>query len=297
MSIKSSFSIKDLENLSGVKAHTIRIWEKRHKLLEPIRTDTNIRLYDHDNLRKILNVALLNDHGIKVSNIAILSEEELYSKVQEIAIDTDATDHALNSFKLSMLNFDTHLFNSTYNQLQAQKSFREIFLQIFLKLLEQVGFLWLTKTITPAHEHFLFMLIKQKLLINIERVQANTTTDAKKTYVLFLPINEIHELGLLYIHFELLLKGYKSIYLGPSVPIDDLEALQHTFKEIEFISYFTIEPAADNAEKYLEELHEKILKVRNENVHVIGRSANRLEDKMKPNVRVHDSIIKLLEKI
>jgi len=117
MSIKSTFSIKDLENLSGVKAHTIRIWEERYQLLKPERTKTNIRKYNLVNLQKILSVALLNRHGLKVSKIASLSNDEIKDKIFELEKDTDSLSQSINSFKVSMLNFDNHMFNKTYQEL------------------------------------------------------------------------------------------------------------------------------------------------------------------------------------
>ena len=139
MSIKTSFSIKDLENLSGIKAHTIRIWEKRYNLLVPERTDTNIRTYDLDNLQKILNVVLLSENGYKVSKIAALDEKEMHRKVKDLAIDNSNSKHAINLFKIAMLNFDQQLFDNTFNQLLTQSSFREIFLNVILNLLEDIG--------------------------------------------------------------------------------------------------------------------------------------------------------------
>ena len=200
MGIKTSFSIKDLENLSGVKAHTIRIWEKRYNLLIPQRSDTNIRTYDLDNLQKILNVVLLYENGMKVSKIAALSETEMHQKVRELVVEKNSSKHAINLFKISMFNFDQQLFDNTFNQLLTQNSFRDIFLNVILSLLEEIGILWISKTITPAHEHFITTLIKQKLLINIERIQS-INPDSEKTFVLFLPMHEVHDIGLLYVHF------------------------------------------------------------------------------------------------
>lgn len=296
MGIKTSFSIKDLENLSGVKAHTIRIWEKRYNLLQPERSDTNIRTYDLSSLQKILNIALLNENGYKVSKIAQLDEQELYRKVRELVVDKDNSSYSINAFKLSMLNFDQPLFDHTYNQLLTQNSFRDIFLKVFLQLLEDIGLLWVTKTITPAHEHFISTLIKQKLLINIERVQ-NINVNSEQTYVLFLPDNEIHELGLLYTHFELLLKGHKSVYLGASVPLDNLTELQKTFTKIRYISYFTVEPSVERAKDYLQEMSDEILSIRGEQLHILGRNTKDLKkDELPENVFVHKHIIELIDK-
>ena len=294
MSIKSTFSIKDLENLSGIKAHTIRIWEKRYNLLEPKRSDTNIRAYNTQNLQKILNISLLNQQGLKISKIADLSEEQINEKVREYISQNESSEHAVNDFKMAMINFDQEQFDNTYNQLLAQYSFRDIFFKVVIKFLEDIGNLWTSNTITPAHEHFIFSLIKQKLLINIERVQTPTKVNGK-TFVLFLPINEIHDLGLLYIHFELLLKGYRSIYLGPNVPVDNLLELQKIFEETEFVSYFTIYPQADDCEAYISDLLKHVLTERNEKVHILGRNTNQLDKLRFPdNINIYGSIKEII---
>jgi MerR family transcriptional regulator, light-induced transcriptional regulator len=295
MSIKTSFSIKDLENLSGVKAHTIRIWEKRYKLLKPERTDTNIRTYDLASLQKILNVALLNHHGYKVSRIAALHEDELYGKVRELAVEHGDWGSSINAFKLSMLNFDQQLFENVYDSLLTQYSFRDIFLNVFIKLLDEIGLLWISRTITPAHEHFISTLIQQKLLINAERIQG-IIPDPKKTFVLFLPLNEIHELGLLFIHFQLLHKGYRSIYLGPSVPVDNLLELQKVFRKVVFVSYFTVEPTVEKSKSYLAVIAKTILATRDEKLHIIGRNTRHLDpQKLPPGIVLHKDLVSMVE--
>ncbi len=294
MSIKTSFSIKDLENLSGIKAHTIRIWEKRYNLLQPERSDTNIRTYDQENLTRLLNVALMIQYGYKISRIASMSEMELTQLIRENSVEKDNSLLAINSFKLSMMNFDQALFDSTFNQLLTQNSFREIFLNVLIRFLDDIGILWQTKTITPAHEHFISNLVKQKLLINIERVQ-NTVNDQENTFVLFLPLNEIHELGLMYIHFELLLKGKRSIYLGQSIPMESLKDLQQQYPKITFISYFTVKPNVDKVKDYLNSFEAKLLRKREDKFLVIGRNTRNLLEKDLPyRVSVFTEIIKLV---
>ncbi len=160
--IKNVFSIKDLENLSGIKAHTIRIWEKRYNILEPIRTETNIRTYDLASLQKLLNVVLLNSYGYKISRIADLSAEKIVFLVREIIAGKNANNHILNTFKMAMINFDQALFLNTYTNLLSEKSFREIFYEIIIPLMNDIGLLWQSGTISPAQEHFISYLIKQK---------------------------------------------------------------------------------------------------------------------------------------
>ncbi|MBP6411753.1 MAG: MerR family transcriptional regulator, partial [Pseudarcicella sp.] len=221
--IKSVFSIKDLENLSGIKAHTIRIWEKRYDILQPMRTETNIRLYDLASLQKLLNITLLHDYGYKISKIATYPQEKIPSLVREIISNKTAKNHAISDLKMAMMNFDQDLFFATYNWLMSEKSFKEIFHQVFIPLMNELGLLWQSDTITPAHEHFITYLIKQKLLVNTEKLQVLKQTKTDKVFVLSLPMNEIHELGLMYLHYEILLNGYKSIYLGESMPIENLK--------------------------------------------------------------------------
>ncbi|GBF20429.1 MULTISPECIES: MerR family transcriptional regulator [Arenibacter] len=258
--VKSNFSIKDLENLSGIKAHTIRIWEKRYNLFQPNRTDTNIRCYDLENLQKLLNVTFLYNNGYKISKISQLGEDNIPKVVKIMVAEQRDNGHVLNSFKMSMMNFDQALFFKTYNALLKEKSFREIFYEDFIPFLNEVGLLWQTDTITPSHEHFICALIKQKILVNTEKLQFNTPSNASKTFVLYLPDNEIHELGLMFLNYEILSKGYQSIFLGQSIPIFSLKDLVPLYDNIVFVSYFTVQPDKENIMAYLNEFHEMLLK-------------------------------------
>lgn len=276
--IKTEFTIKDLENFSGIKAHTIRIWEKRYNLFEPQRTESNIRYYNIDNLKKLLNVTLLYNSGLKISKIADLSKNKMEIKVKEIVFKEGFESSALNSFKLAMLNFDEPLFNQTYNSLISHSSFRSIFTKIFLPFLNEIGVLWMVNSITPAHEHFITNLIKQKLYLNIEKLQLLNVNDSNEKYVLFLPLNEIHELGLLYLHFELLFQGKHSIYLGQSVPVENLKDLQNVYKEICFVTYLTVEPSKISTEEYLKELFNNVLINTTHKLWVTGFKLQQIEE-------------------
>jgi len=269
--IKSQFSIKDLENLTGIKAHTIRIWEKRYNLLQPKRTDTNIRYYDLANFQKLLNVSYLNNNGYKISKIATIDEEKIPKLVKEIANENNLESHAINAFKLSMLNFDQSLFYKTYESLLKDKDFESIFYSIFIPLLTEIGLLWQTDTITPAHEHFVSGLIRQKILINTELMQAKQQNQSTKTFVLYLPENEIHELGLMFVNYLLSKRGYHCIYLGQSVPIISLKDLQNYYDDLVFISYLTVNPSTEDLNKYLEDFEDLLLKNHNSNLWLLGK--------------------------
>lgn len=281
--VKNVFSIKDLENLSGIKAHTIRIWEKRYNILEPMRSDTNIRSYDIKNLQKLLNIVLIHNYGYKISKISNLNQEQINQLANDIISEKSAKNHAISTFKMAMMNFDQSLFFKTYNQLLSEKSFREVFYTVFIPLMEEIGFLWQTDTISPAHEHFISYLIKQKLLINTEKVQILEPTRTDKVFVLFLPLNEVHELGLMYLNYEILLKGYQTIYLGESIPTESLLDLKNSFEKITFVSYLTVEPNQEEIDNYIVDIEEQLLKNTKHELLLLGRMTQFMSSKTPLN--------------
>jgi DNA-binding transcriptional MerR regulator len=295
--IKSVFSIKDLENLSGIKAHTIRIWEKRYDILQPMRTDTNIRLYDLASLQKLLNITLLHDYGYKISKIATYPQDKIPTLVREIISTKNAKNHAISAFKMAMMNFDQELFFNTYNWLIAEKSFKEIFHQVFIPLMNELGLLWQSDTITPAHEHFISYLIKQKLLVNTEKLQVLKQTKFDKVFVLSLPMNEIHELGLMYLNYEILLNGYKTIYLGESMPIENLKDLKKHFNSIVFVSYLTVQPERDSINEYVARMTTELVDDNTE-LWFTGRLVEFINrEELSDKISIFDSISELMGRI
>ncbi|MBT8318120.1 MAG: MerR family transcriptional regulator [Lutibacter sp.] len=295
--IKSEFTIKDLENFSGIKAHTIRIWEKRYNLLQPQRTDSNIRFYNLESLQKLLNVNLLYNNGLKISKIAKLSDAEMIVSVADLTFTKGFKTEASNSLKLAMLNFDEQMFNQIYNSLLASNTFQYIFTKVFMPFLNEIGVLWQVNSITPAHEHFITNLVKQKIHINIEKIQHLTTPNRLKKFVLYLPMNEIHELGLLYLHFELLLRGYYSIYLGQSVPTENLQDLKDGECETIYITYLTVEPSKDSVEFYADQVYNSTLINSNDSLWVLGSKTSQIEIKSFdiPQVKIFKSPLDLLK--
>lgn len=294
--VKKTFSIKDLENLSGIKAHTIRIWEKRYNLLSPERTQTNIRMYSLLSLQKLLNITLLYENGLKISKIAQLTNEEIPLKVREIIDEKSIKNNMMNALKLSMINFDQNLFHNTYNQLVVDLSFREIFKDYFVPLLQELGYLWQTNTISTTHEHFITNFVKQKVYTNTEKVQRLEPVDPNKIFVLFLPENEVHELGILYLNYELNLRGYKSIYLGQSVPIENLEPLLANDNFIEFVTYATVEPSKEKIDKYIQRFKKKILNKKTSRLSILGFQTQYIDLVNKPEqVGVYRGYKELIE--
>jgi methanogenic corrinoid protein MtbC1 len=217
--------------------------------------------------------------------------------VNEIISEKSAKHHAISSFKMSMMNFDQALFFSTYNKLLAEKSFREIFYDVFIPMIQELGFLWQTDTITPAHEHFFSYLIKQKLMTNTEKLQSQEPSKTDRVFVLYLPMNEIHELGIMYLNYEILNLGYKTIYLGESVPIDSLKDMKKHFDNITYVCYMTVEPNKDEVNSYVKSLKQDILD-ETSNLYLIGRMTENVDSKLiTEKITTFNSIKELVEYI
>ena len=245
------YSIKELEQLSGIKAHTIRIWEKRHKIIEPSRTATNIRYYSDLDLKKIINVSLLNTYGIKISKIADMSLDDVNKKVLEISeLQNDKGVH-IDQMVIAMIDMEEELFEKILNNLILRFGFEKTITEIIYPFLEKIGILWQTQNITPAHEHFISNLIRQKIIVAVDGLPIPPKTSKK--ILLFLPEGEMHELGLLFYHFLIRKAGYRTYYLGQNVPHEDLISVykvhQPDFMLTSITSNLTIP-----IEKYLEQL-------------------------------------------
>lgn len=283
--MSASFSIKDLENICGIKAHTIRIWEKRYHLLSPERTDTNIRTYNMDSLKKLLNVSFLVSCGYKISRISKLNPEEINEYLKSIVTNQTVVDKTFNNMKLAMLNYNNHLFSETFDEAKERFTFNEIFYTIFIPFLNEVGMLWQSNTINSSHEHFITNLIKQKLWTQINLLQQNKTNN-EKTYVLFLPLGETNDLCLLFINNLLLNKNYRTIYLGSNVSKEYLNTLSDLHDDLVFMSYFTVAPHIEEVNTYIEEFKNSICKPNKHQLWVMGRILKEVSVPIDMNTKV-----------
>ena len=293
--IKTLFTIKDLENISGVKAHTIRIWEKRYNLLTPGRTQTNIRYYSLDNLRRLLSIVLLNKNQYKISRIAQMSEDQINILARGMSTDFAVNEKAINEFKLAMFNFDRTMFNTTYSELLTQKTFKELVKDVFIPFLNHIGLLWQTDTLSPGHEHFISNLIIQKIQINIEKIQYSIVDEGKK-YVLFLPDGEIHEIGLLYLNYELLSRGFSTVYLGQSLPIKDLHYFLEE-EEVVFVSTNTIRPYIDDLDTYFAEIKSLLKNTNHQFISIGSRTLDFQKMYSQENIKFHSCFENFLQDI
>lgn len=296
--IKSKFSIKDLENLSGIKAHTIRIWEKRYNLLTPDRTDTNIRTYNLEALQKILNISYLRNVGIKISAIADLSGDDIENQVRNYAQRNNKNDHAIQELKLAMVNFDQQMFQRIYQSSLEEFGFSGVFYKLFVPFLEELGFLWQSKTINLAHEHFISHLIKQKVLINLEKLQYEQPHDQEQVYVLFLPENEMHDLGLLFLNYELLKKGCNTVYLGASMLLESLPFFKNKDAKPTYITYVTVQPTEKQLPTFLKQFERKVAAGDDVELWILGHLAQKIKPKdLRENQLVFRGISEVIDRI
>ena len=280
--IKSIFSIKDLENVSGIKAHTIRIWEKRYALLEPDRISRNVRTYNYDSLLKILNIALLNKQGLKISKIAQLTDKEILLKVREHISEEFKNQKALSSLKLAMYTFDTALFNKIYEEQMRLHTFSEVFQIVLGPFLNFIGLQWHSKGLNTAHEHFITNLIYQKIQLNTESLTLDDPVEGQATYILYLPEEEMHEIGLMYLNYELILRGFRTIYLGRSILLEDLVSLKEQLSKIIWISHFTVAPPAEFIIRYIDKIKKELLKD-GDYFWAVSRKFNGVNEQENPN--------------
>ncbi len=246
------YSIRDLAYLSGIKAHTIRIWEQRYNIVAPKRTATNIRYYDDFDLRNILNISFLNQNGYKISHIAKLSDTEILTHVDKIAIQPAAYPTQINTLILAMVNLDERRFQHILQVHAQQEGFEKTALHIIFPFLERVGILWQTGEVNPAQEHFISGLIRQKLLAAIDNITVKD--DAAKKFLLFLPEDEWHEIGLLFAYYLIKARNNRVIYLGQSLPFQDIVSTVASYQPQVLVSSITSVPANQKAVEYAERL-------------------------------------------
>jgi DNA-binding transcriptional MerR regulator len=248
----AEYSIKELEELSGIKAHTIRIWEKRYGIVAPRRTSTNIRLYSDDDLKKIIKVSLLNNQGVKISRIARLSPQELSVQVTEIGEKQAEPGIHIDRLVVAMVDLDEEDFERILNELIRRFGFERTMLDFVYPFLEKIGILWLTGHITPVQEHFITLLLRQKLLVAIDAL-ALAPRSAPRV-ILFLPDEELHELGLMFSYYLVKKSGFRAYYMGQRVPYQDVQWFCRNQSPVAMITNITTSPAPGFVEPYLHRL-------------------------------------------
>ncbi|RCR71122.1 MerR family transcriptional regulator [Larkinella punicea] len=249
----SNYSIKDLEQLSGIKAHTLRIWEQRYNIISPKRTDTNIRTYDDLDLKLVLNISLLKDHGFKISEISKMSLSEMTSEVMTISDRKLNYPDQIHALTISMIDLDEDRFEKIISTNILQFGFENTMIYIIYPFLSRIGTLWVTGSIGPAQEHFMSNLIRQKIIVAIDG-QVNKQRPASKKYLLFLPEGELHEIGLLFANYVIRARNNKVVYLGQSLPFRELEFAYNLHKPDYIFASITSSPSNHEVQPFVDKL-------------------------------------------
>jgi DNA-binding transcriptional MerR regulator len=276
------YSIKDLERISGVKAHTIRIWEKRYGIVEPQRTESNIRFYCDTEVKKLMNIAILLNHGYKISRLAFLDHEELSRKVIEVAMVSNGHDSQVENLVVAMIEMDEAKFEKLLNQSIIKEGFENTVFKVLYPLFEKIGVLWQAGSINPAHEHFISNLVKQKVYVAIDSIPVASGPDVKK-FLLFLPEWDLHDLGLLVYNYILKSRGFKVIFLGPNVPEEDIYSVSDFLKPEYFLSSFSNPVEKGKVESYIGRIAQKFP---GNTLFITGHQVMNLSASFTPNVRI-----------
>ena len=288
----NAFTSKDLENLSGIKARTIRIWEQRYSLLSPQRTDTNIRYYSNTELKTILNIALLNKYGFKISHIDKMSAGTIKEKILSLSHSDAQQERMVNELIGFMVEMDVDAFESTLNKYIEDKGIEKCIIQIIFPFLSRVGILWLTNHINPGQEHLVTNLIRNKLVVGLEAVPTNL--NCKNTALLFLPEGEHHELGILFACYLLKSRGVRVVYVGSNIPLKDIEFIAR-FKKPDFLySHLTSVANNFNFEKFLINVHQKIPDLP---VVISGLLTQNYKKKLPENISLKKSLAEVMDYI
>ena len=286
----NSFTIKDLENLSGIKAHTIRIWEQRYQFLKPSRTGTNIRYYSNEELKRLLNIALLNKYGFKISHIDKMGEAEVKEKILSLSGPEALQERVINELIQLMVDLNIDKMEETLDKYIAAKGIERTIIQIIFPFMEKIGVLWLTNHINPAQEHLVTNLVRQKLIVGIEGV--STSLKINKTILLFLPEAEYHEIGLLFVYYLLKSRGASVLYLGANVPLDDVEYVVKLKKPDYLFSHLTSVAHKFNFDKFIFNITNKFAGIP---ILISGQLIQTYEKKIPPQIKFKKSFSEVME--
>ena len=275
------YSIKDLETLSGTKAHTIRIWEKRYNLLVPERTETNIRLYDDDDLRRILNVSLLVNNGYKISKVAKWDETRIKETVLQVTESKTSEQGFVERLLLIMLDFNNRDIYKLIDEIILKLGLEEAVTKVFFVLFQRVGMFWQVGSIFPAQEHYLTNIFRQKLIAEIDRLEISNRRNL--TMLFFLPENEMHEMSLLFYSYLAKKLGYNVVYLGQFVPFNDILKVRDQAKiDYVFTAFINAYPK-DALQSYLENLNDAFPQ---QKIFITGSQLHLLNPEIPQNVKI-----------
>lgn len=278
---ETGYSIKDLEVLSGVKAHTIRIWEKRYNLLVPQRTETNIRYYTEEDLKRMLNVSMLVRNGYKISKVAKWDDKKISETILNLTSENTSESDYIEQLILYMVNFDNISFYRLTTEIINQMGLEEAVTKVFFNFFIRIGTFWQVGSVFPAQEHYVSNIFRQKLIAEIDKL--GIVHSRQETILFFLPEKEMHEMSLLFYSYLAHKMGYRVIYLGQFVPQEDLVKIQEQLR-IDFVfTAFINSVAKEDLESYLESVKELF---QNQKVFITGWQVQSHNPKLPRNVKI-----------
>lgn len=286
----NGFTIKDVENLSGIKAHTIRIWEQRYGFLKPQRTGTNIRYYSNEELRVVLNISLLNKFGYKISHINKMGQEEIREKILSLNQAEAQQERVIHDLIHTMVELEIDGFERTLDSYISRNGVERAITRIIFPFLERIGILWQTGHINPAQEHIVSNIIRQKLIRGIESTRSLVTLDT--SLLLCLPEGEHHELSLLYVYFLLKNRGAQVIYLGADLPIKDLEYVVRMKKPDYVFMHLTSPSRTFHMDKFLVNLQTRM---KDQSFVISGPLTSMYKKEIPANVKFKYSLAEVME--
>lgn len=249
------YSIKDLERLTGIKTHTIRMWEKRYGIIQPDRTETNIRFYKDADLQKLLNISILNKNGCKISHISAMTEEEIAMGVSSLSVNHELVDADINSMVMAALGLQEDQFEEVLNSCLIKLGFERTFCEVIFPLFDKLGIMWQIGRINACQERFITNLVRQKLLVAIDGI-VGPGEDSKGTFLLFMPVGHDNDIGLLFANYLIRKNGYKVVYLGTSVPFEHLKKLDYPEKFSQLFISLSLAVSLPEISQYINQLRE-----------------------------------------
>ncbi|MFM9908030.1 MAG: MerR family transcriptional regulator [Chitinophagaceae bacterium] len=223
------FSIGDIENLTQIKAHTLRIWEQRHGLCIGKRRESRHRFYDGDDLKQILHIALLYKKGKKISHISKLSKEEIRLSALSLSDNSDKFEVYITRLIETSIDMDPIGFVTVVNDAITHTGMETAVLEIIFPFFKKIGMLWLTGHAMPAQEHFASSIITQKIISETDKLPFNPHPQTTRRVLLFTPVGEYHEMPLLFMKFLLKKNGIPHTYMGKSIEFNTL--LEYSSKQ------------------------------------------------------------------
>jgi DNA-binding transcriptional MerR regulator len=276
------YSIKDLENLSGLKAHTLRIWEKRYGIIKPQRTETNIRYYGDEDLQKILNISLLNRKGIKISKIAGMTNEELKQKVAEITEVGSEFQDQVDSMMMAIFELNESKFNIILDHHIQSEGFETTMHHIVYPLLDKLSTMWIAGSVKRVHETFVINIIKRKIIVAIDKIKKPDSHNVPR-FLIYLPENESHELSLLFLHFILSKYGAEVLNMGSNVSLIDILEAKNIYHPDYIFTIFNDSFAESPLQPYIQQLAQNSTETR---ILISGFQTVNQNLSLPPNVQI-----------